>query len=66
MKIPRGNQARVPVFCIANAKWNDLCPKTGLCGEKPATDGWPTVFKLCDVVKGSVFTSVVCFNNTTK
>jgi len=61
---------KLPVLCIANAKWNDLCPNTGLCGERPAADcprhGWPTVLKLCDVVKGSVFTLVVCFNNTTK
>ena len=49
---------------------HDLCPNTGLCGEKPATDspryGWPTALKLCDVVNDSVFTSVVCFNNTRK
>jgi len=48
-------------FVFAYAKWNDLCPKTDLCGERPATDcpsyRWPTVLKLCDMVKVSVFTS---------
>jgi len=68
-RVPGEHQSPLQNFCLTKVKWNKPWSIRGLCGDRLATDclrrGLASVLTLCDMWMDSVFTSPVCFSNTT-